>query len=85
VIIHEDNVAAINLISNGGSLSEGSRHIETKYFFTSQYVKAGVIELAYCNTNDMVADALTKPLMGIKFQNSKNTYLVNRRQKSYLK
>ena len=38
-----------------------------RYFFVTDRIKAGDIRVAYCPTDEMVADFSTKPLQGSKF------------------
>ena len=39
-----------------------SKHIDIRYHHIRQKIAAGIIELFYCPTKQMPADALTKPL-----------------------
>ena len=65
VILLEDNQAAIKLAKNE-ILSDRSKHIDVRFHFLRHHVQAGTIELKYCPTEKMVADALTKPLQRVK-------------------
>ena len=66
-MIHQDNEAAIKLCENGLASSKRSRHIDIRYFFIQDRVKAGDIQIQYLSTKDMIADFLTKPLIGQQF------------------
>ena len=44
-----------------------SRHIDIRHFFIEDRVSSGHIRIKYVNTKDMIADFLTKPLMGSQF------------------
>jgi Reverse transcriptase (RNA-dependent DNA polymerase) len=66
--LYQDNQSAIALIENGRSNSERTRHIAIRYFFLTDRIRAGEIEVAYMPTGDMVADILTKPLQGALFK-----------------
>ena len=66
-IIYQDNEAAIKLCENGIASSKRSRHIDIRYFFIQDRVKVGDIQIQYLHTKDMIADFLTKPLMGQQF------------------
>jgi hypothetical protein len=62
-----DNKSAINLAKN--PIAHGrSKHIETKFHFLRDQVTKGKIKLSYCNTNDQMADVLTKPLKIERFR-----------------
>ena len=47
---------------------ERTKYIDVKYHFVREQVQAGVIVLKYLNTNEMLVDALTKPLPKEKFE-----------------
>ena len=61
MVIYEDNQSAIH-ISQNAVHHPRTKLIGVKYHFTPEKVLNGVIKLEYCNTADMVADILTKPL-----------------------
>ena len=57
--MYEDNMGCISLANN--SMTTGkTKHIDIRYHFIRDMVKSGVIQLVWCRTEDMVADALTK-------------------------
>jgi hypothetical protein len=60
-----DNQSAIAL-TQSTQFHARTKHIDIRYHFIREAVSGGVIELEYCPTNDMVADALTKPLARAK-------------------
>lgn len=60
-IIYEDNQSAIKLSKNPIH-SRRSKHIDVMYHATREYAKNGIIAIEYLPTENMVADALTKPL-----------------------
>jgi hypothetical protein len=39
-----------------------SKHIDVHFYFLRELTKAGTVELIYCNTQDQIADIITKPL-----------------------
>lgn len=59
--IMEDNQGAIALAHNP-EYHARTKHIDVQYHFVRECVEMGKVELVYCPTEDMVADALTKPL-----------------------
>ena len=59
--IYEDNQGAIALANNPEHYVR-MKHIDVQYHSMRDYVEKGQIELEYCPTAEMVADALTKPL-----------------------
>lgn len=67
-VVYQDNMSSILLEKNGkASSSKRTRHMNIRYFFICDRVKSGEINVDYCNTNEMLADYLTKPLQGTKF------------------
>ena len=68
-IFYQDNQSAIRMEKNGKqSCGEKSRHINIRYFFIKDILQRENIEVAYCPTEEMVADFYTKPLQGMKFR-----------------
>ena len=63
-IMYEDNMSAMHLAKNGRSNSSRTRHIAIRYFFITDRIRSGEVELHYVNTRDQIADILTKPLQG---------------------
>ena len=67
--IYQDNKSAIKLERNGRNLCTGNtRHISIQYFFVKDRVDKQEVGIAYCPTEQMVADFLTKPLNGALFR-----------------
>lgn len=58
-LIWEDNQACLKLATDARDL-RAVRHLENCYHLTRDYVFHGIIRLAYCKTDLMMADALTK-------------------------
>jgi hypothetical protein len=65
-IIYQDNQSSILLEKNGKrSRSKHTRHINIRYFFVTDRVKANEVSIEYCPTGEMNAeDFYTKPLQG---------------------
>ena len=74
-IIFQDNKSTIQLINNGRSNSERTRHIDIRYFFLHDRIKEKDITIIYKPTTDMLADMLTKPLQGEQFRAQRNQLL----------
>jgi hypothetical protein len=55
-----------------GSSSKRARHINVRYFFVSDRIKSGEMNVEYCPTGEMVADFFTKALQGAKFTKFRN-------------
>jgi hypothetical protein len=61
--IWEDNQSAIAYFKNALA-NEKTKHIGLKWHFLKDHVEQGTIKLRYLPTHQMVADMLTKPLLG---------------------
>ena len=61
-----DNLGAIQL-SNNDIVSNKSKHIDLRYHFLKEHIKSNEIKLTHIRTDDMIADAMTKPLAKPKF------------------
>lgn len=66
-LINEDNQGTIAMAKNPVSHAR-TKHIDIKYHFVRNAVHDNIIELNYCRTENMVADALTKPLARGRFE-----------------
>ena len=68
-IVYQDNKSAILLETNGKrSSSKRTRAINIRYFFITDQVEKGNIQIKHCPTNLMIGDFFTKPLQGKKFE-----------------
>ena len=56
------------MIKSDGPFSLRTRHLNIKFFFVKQFVDNHDIIIRYCRTDAMVADLLTKPLIGKTFR-----------------
>ena len=62
-----DNQATISLLKHPIE-SKRSKHIDVIYHFARERVARGEITFSYCNTDDNVADIMTKALPYPKFK-----------------
>ena len=71
-IIYQDNQSAMLLEKNGrSSAGKRSRHMNIKYFYITDQIKQDRLEVEFCPTDEMIADYMTKPLHGSKFERFK--------------
>jgi hypothetical protein len=56
-----------------GKASSGKRtcHLDIKFFYFMDLIKRNEMQVKYCPTNKMVAEYITKPLIGSKFMEFK--------------
>ena len=66
-LINEDNQGAIDLSKNAKH-HERTKHIDIAYHFIRERVATNEVIVKYCNTNDMIADVMTKALPRVKFE-----------------
>jgi hypothetical protein len=55
-------------INGKKSSGKRTRHFSIKYFFITDLIKRQEVKVDYCPTGSMLADYMTKPLIGIKFE-----------------
>ena len=68
-LIYQDNTNTMKL-QNNGKLSSGkrTRHFDIKLFYITDLILRNEVEVSYCPTDEMLADYITKPLVGTKFK-----------------
>ena len=75
-ILYQDNKSAILLELNGQkSVGKRSRHLNIKFFFLTDQIKQGNVQVEYCPTDNMIGDYMTKPLQGVKFMEFRRSIL----------
>jgi hypothetical protein len=74
-VLYQDNQSTIAL-TNNPIISKRTKHIDVRYHFLRAQVKAGVVTLQYCPTQEMLADILTKPLLRHQFVRLRDQILV---------
>jgi hypothetical protein len=68
-IIFQDNTSAMKLEINGkASSTKRTRYFNIRLFYVKNLVERGEVSIRYCPTEDMIADYMTKPTVGKKFQ-----------------
>ena len=67
-ILLQDNMSA-ELLEKNGKASSGKRkkHMNIRYFFITDRIKKGEVTVAWCPTDEMIGDFMTKPLQGALF------------------
>ena len=71
-VIHDDNEATIRLNSVPVvNFSGRSKYIARKYFSVYEHVENGSVILRWTGTDDMIADVLTKSIIGNKYKKFK--------------
>jgi hypothetical protein len=65
-VMFQDNKSVIGLITR--SYTPRSRHLNVKYEYVKELIDTNCMKVVYCNTKDMLADLLTKPLFGMLYK-----------------
>ena len=58
----------VDILKRGPSAQLRTRHLSIRHHFAGDLMKRGELVIEYCPTEDMVADILTKPLVGQQFR-----------------
>lgn len=67
-IVYQDNKSTMLLEKNGrASAGKRSRHLDIRYFFVTDRIDKGDVNVKFCPTDAMTADYMTKSLHGKKF------------------
>jgi hypothetical protein len=72
VLIKQDNMSAIHLMTKGDGLSNKSRHMRVRYYYIKEKVDENQLLIEYEPTESMIADLLTKPIYGARFMELRN-------------
>ena len=72
-IVYQHNMSTMKLEENvRSSIEKRTHHINIRYYFVKDCIKAGDINVKYCPTEIMIADFNTKPLKGKLFRITRN-------------
>jgi hypothetical protein len=75
-VLLQDNKSSIILEKNGkASSSKRTKHINIRYFFTTDRVKKEEVSVVWCPTGDMIGDFTTKPLQGSLFRKFRDQHM----------
>ena len=75
-ILYQDNLSTMLLERNGkASSGKRTRAINIRYFYITDKIKSGILEVEHESTDDMVADFLSKPLQGSSFKKFRDNLL----------
>lgn len=75
-IIHEDNQSCIKIAESSGE-HKRMKHINVKYNFIREAIENGEIRLKYLQSNEQIADIMTKGLGKILFEKHKKNLGLN--------
>jgi len=75
LLIHQDNQSTLSMIVNGRAMGPTTRHINIRLFWLTDRITSGEVRATYVPTEDITADALSKPLQGGPFLKHRATLL----------
>jgi hypothetical protein len=64
----EDNESAIHMVNNGEGVGGKAKHFRVRYHFVTELINGGMAEIKHCDTKDMIADYLTKGMIGVELR-----------------
>lgn len=68
-VILQDNTSTIKLLKNGKESSgKRTRHFDIRLFYITDLIAASKVSVEYCLTEKMLADYMSKPLVGKKMK-----------------
>ena len=68
-IIYQDNTSTIKLCENGkASSGKRTRHFDIRLFYITDLISRDEVVIKYCPSGEMIADYLSKPLVGSRFR-----------------
>ena len=62
LVLFQDNQSTMDLLETGSASNGRSKHIQNRYFWTTDMLRVGTMRVEYCKTEEMPADIGTKPL-----------------------
>jgi hypothetical protein len=66
-IIYQDNMSTMKVAEKGLTNNPNTKHIDIRHLWITEVIKNKAIKLQYKKTDEMIADGMTKPLVGEKF------------------
>ena len=68
MVLCKDNESEIRMLLNGkASCTSNSKHVDIKYFWSTDRIRNGSINVKHCPTDKMIADFMSKPVQGKLF------------------
>ena len=66
-IIYQDNQSTMQVAEKGLTNNPSTKHIDIRYLWIREILQQGKLRLEYKRTDEMIADGMTKPLIGERF------------------
>ena len=68
LLMYQDSECSLKMLKRGTGSFKRAKHIKIRWFWLKELIDAGVVVMRYIATDELVADILTKPLVGYKFR-----------------
>ena len=68
VVAYQDNTAVKDILKRGPTAQQRTRHLTIRHHFVGDLMKKNQVVIEYCETEKMLADMLTKALVGRSFE-----------------
>ena len=65
--IFQDNTSTMHVAMTGLTNNAKTKHIDIRHLWIKEVLEDGQLKLVYKPTDEMLADGMTKPLIGAKF------------------
>ena len=75
LLVYEDNKPVIDMLKSDKLVFHSTKHINPRFHFVKDLYKNGIINIDKIDTDNNLADMLTKPLTVIKFSRFANQLL----------
>jgi hypothetical protein len=70
--IYQDNTSVLAILKKGPGAQLRTRHLSIRFHFLGDLLRRGEVNIVYCKTLDMLADGLTKALVGTLFSSMRD-------------
>ena len=75
-MIYQDNTSTLKLLKNGRSnAGKRTRHFDIRLFYTKDLIDRKEVTVEYCPTGEMLADYMSKLLVGTAFKRNRQRIL----------
>jgi hypothetical protein len=68
LVMYQDSECSLKMLKKGTGSFKRAKHIKIRWFWLKELIDEGVVVMRYVPTDELVADILTKPLVGSKFR-----------------
>lgn len=68
IAVYEDNEAVVSLMSAARKVTQRTKHLGVRLFYSRELQERGIIMINWTSTELMIADLMTMPLTGAQFR-----------------